>query len=172
LQLARRYAYVYPAARLLNAVTRYAPLVEVGAGTGYWSYLLRNRGVDIVAYDLAPLGSQTGNRYHYDLWPWTEVRQGDVSIAERFPNRSLLICWPPLFSSMGNALLHYHGPNVIYVGDNGHRTAILSGLEHDFARVERYPAIAMDPAPGARPELTVWRRKPLLASTGYRLESG
>jgi hypothetical protein len=51
LQLAQRYAYVFPESRLLDVIVRYSPLVEVGAGTGYWSWLLQQRGADIIPYE-------------------------------------------------------------------------------------------------------------------------
>jgi hypothetical protein len=95
LQLAQRYPYILPETRLLDVIARYSPLVEVGAGTGYWSYLLRQRGADIIAYDQAPLGGERSNRYHYELWPWTEVLEGDATVLQHHPDRSLLICWPP-----------------------------------------------------------------------------
>jgi hypothetical protein len=40
----------------LAAIARYAPIVEMGAGTGYWARCLRERGIDAVAYD--ELGEQ------------------------------------------------------------------------------------------------------------------
>ena len=159
LQLAQRYAYVLPEPHLLEVIARYSPLVEVGAGTGYWSYLLRQRGADVITYDYAPLGGEKSNRYHYDLWPWTEVLEGDAKVALRHPDRALLVCWPPLFSSLGEALRYFMGTFVIYVGDEGHRTASLAGLEDAFDEVESYDVVAMDPAPGASARLRVWRRK-------------
>ena len=54
LALAHRYAYVLPQPHLLEVISRYSSLVELGAGTGYWAYLLGLVGADIVAYDMAP----------------------------------------------------------------------------------------------------------------------
>lgn len=169
LQLAQRYAYVYPAAHLLDAVMRYAPLVELGAGTGYWSYLLRLRGADIVAYDQAPPGEDSSNRYHYPLWPWSEVLEGDGSALKNHTGRTLLVCWPPLFSALGDVLQFFTGTTVIYIGDDGHRTAHLAGLVERFTELERYSVLAMDPSPGTDPHLSVWQRRtddPMAASVG------
>jgi len=46
-----------------------------------------------------------------------------------------------------------------HVGDHGHRTASLAGLEDAFCEVECYEVIAMDPAPGVSARLSVWSRK-------------
>jgi hypothetical protein len=51
-ELHRKYAWAIPDARALRIIKHFAPVVEMGAGTGYWCSLLRESGVDIVAYDL------------------------------------------------------------------------------------------------------------------------
>src|ERR1700682_372058 len=89
----RRYAFGVPNRAALEAIARCAPIVELGAGAGYWAYLLRNRGVDIVAYDLAP-PDQVSNAYKFEPRTWTEVRLGGVEILEKFADRALFLCWP------------------------------------------------------------------------------
>ena len=41
-----------PNARALAIIAHFAPIVEVGSGTGYWAGELKARGVDINAYDI------------------------------------------------------------------------------------------------------------------------
>lgn len=158
---AQRDAYVLAEAALLDVIARYAPIVEIGAGTGYWAHLLRERGVDVLAYDQAPAGGPRENRYHPGAAPWSEVLQGDASALAGHTDRALLMCWPPAFSELGDVLRHYAGDTVIYVGDNGPRTVRVVGLGADFTSVERHPVVAFDPAPGRPAELVVWRRKAL-----------
>jgi hypothetical protein len=150
---------VLPESHLLKVVQRYSPLVELGAGTGYWAYLLRLMGVDLIAYDSAPVGGPRENRYHLDVSPWTDVLAGDLSVLSSHTDRGLFLCWPPTYSSLWEALSFYEGECVIYVGDHGARTARLAGLRDAFHRVEVHPAVAMDPHPGRPPELSVWRRR-------------
>ena len=157
--LARRFSYVLPEAHLLEVVRRYSPLVELGAGTGYWTYLLRLIGADIVAYDIAPVGGTRENRYHPNVTPWADVLSGDLPVLSRHVDRSLFVCWPPTYSALWEALRFYAGEYVIYVGDHGGRAARLAGLHDAFRRVERHPAIAMDPHPGRPAELGIWRRR-------------
>jgi hypothetical protein len=158
LGLAQRFSYVLPEQRLLEMVKGYSPLVELGAGTGYWAYLLRLMGADVIAYDTAPLGAARQNRYHPDVRPWTEVLQGDLPILSEHPARTLFLCWPPLFSTISDALHFYSGDIVLLIGDGGQRTSRLSALDRDFRLAERHPAVAMDPAAGTRVELSVWQR--------------
>jgi hypothetical protein len=157
--LARRFSYVLPKPRLLEVVRRHSPLVELGAGTGYWTYLLRQMGVDVVAYDSAPLDGSRENRYHPGVTPWSEVIAGDLPVLSRHGDRSLFLCWPPTYSALWEVLRFYTGECVVYVGDYGGRTAQLAGLHDAFHCVEQHPAVAMDPDPGRPAELGVWRRR-------------
>jgi hypothetical protein len=158
LQLARRYSYVLPEPFLLDVVSHYSPLVEVGAGSGYWAYMLQLRGADVIAYDQAPPGSEPDNRYHPGIVPWTDVVPGDARVARAHSDRTLFVCWPPAFSALWEVLSFYRGELVIYVGDQHPRTARLAGLREHFERIEVHPVIAMDPLPDRPGQLSVWRR--------------
>lgn len=50
-ELVRRYAWAVPDAAAIAALAARSPLVEIGAGTGYWARLLAAAGADIIAYD-------------------------------------------------------------------------------------------------------------------------
>jgi hypothetical protein len=64
---ARLYAWAIPDARALRILAALGPLVEVGCGKGYWARLLRDYGVDVVAYDIAPPPEPAR---------WTALRRG------------------------------------------------------------------------------------------------
>jgi hypothetical protein len=158
LRLAQRYAYVFPSDSALAVLAGLGPLVEVGAGTGYWAHRLRSIGADIAAYDQAPIGGERANRYHATARPWTHVEQGDQTVLPDHADRGLFLCWPPLFSSLGDCLRYYSGDTVAYVGDGGCRTARLDHLHEAFTKVAAAPVRALDPCPGTRPQLTIWKR--------------
>jgi hypothetical protein len=156
--LAQRYSYVFPDDRSLAALAGLGPLVEVGAGTGYWASRLRARGVDVVAIDEAPPNGDRANRYHGTTATWTEVIAGDHTMLTRYSDRGLFLCWPPLFSSLGACLTYYGGSVVALVGDGGHRTARLRGLSEAFTRRAMFPVRALEPMPGVDATLSIWRR--------------
>jgi len=158
-ELALRYSYVVPESRLLGVLRRHSPLVELGAGTGYWAYLLRLMGTDVIAYDHAPFGSGRNNRYHVDFRRWTDVIEGDTEAILRHSDRTLFLCWPPKFSALWKSVDLYRGDCVIYIGDGGTRTPAIRALQEGFILVETHPAIAMEPAPGTEVKLSVWRRR-------------
>ena len=97
------------------------PIVEVGAGLGYWVSLLQKRGVDIIAYDIARPGEGgfTGGLFGQ---AFTEVKWGDHNCVTKHQNRALMIQWPYAPGSGGpkwdvECLDLYTGDMVIYSGD-------------------------------------------------------
>lgn len=158
-ELAQRFSYVVPDDQALSMLADLGPLVEMGAGTGYWAYRLREIGVDIVPFDLAPPDGVRTNRYHPMSPTWTEVIAADHTVLADYPDRALLLCWPPLFSSLGECLTHYAGNIVALIGDGGHRTARLRSLPETFINVAAVPVRALEPLPGTAPTLSIWRRR-------------
>jgi hypothetical protein len=155
----RRYAFGVPDRAALAAIKKYAPIVELGAGTGYWAYLLRNRGVDIVAYDLAPPG-QAPNDYKFEPRTWTEVQKGGVEILEQYAERALFLCWPGYqVTFAADALSRFTGNVLIYVGEDagGHtaNAAFFERLTHEWVLEEQ---VAIPQWSGAHDRLSIFRR--------------
>jgi hypothetical protein len=174
LRIAQHYAYVFPTDSALAMLAGLGPLVEMGAGTGYWARRLRWIGVDIVAFDQAPVDGERTNRYHSRARPWSHVEQGDQRVLSGYAERCLFLCWPPLFSSLGDCLTYYSGNTVACIGDGGCRTARIDRLDETFTKTAAVPVRALDPDPGARPELTIWKRVTGRAGqcSQYALEPG
>ena len=51
----RLYSFATPTPQALDLLASLGDIVEVGAGTGYWAAALRARGVDVLAFDIAPM---------------------------------------------------------------------------------------------------------------------
>ena len=68
------YAWAIPDERALRICEAFSPIVEIGAGAGYWARLLRDRGVDVAAYDKS-VGDEA-RAAGVEARPWTEVRRG------------------------------------------------------------------------------------------------
>lgn len=65
-----------PNAAAVAALAARSPLLEVGAGTGYWARCLRAAGADVLALDVCPPGpaSSTANTYHGHVPVVSEAR--------------------------------------------------------------------------------------------------
>jgi hypothetical protein len=137
--LCRKYAWSVPTEEAIRLLVRIGPLVEVGAGTGYWASLIRAAGGDIIAYDRHPPDMQqemnVENNWHWDVaHTFTRVETGGLEVLDWHTDRTLLLCWPPysnqtrpetyadvkehLRGCMGyQALRRWRGERVIYVGE-------------------------------------------------------
>ena len=117
-------------------VARRSPIVEIGAGSGYWAMCLSQLGADVIAYDRHP--PEEGTPWWEPANPWFErewfqVREGDAECARHHPDRSLLLCWPPPGNPMAAAALSMYrdagGHTLIYIGDRA------SSGDHEFHSV-------------------------------------
>ena len=108
-----QFAYAIPTHKALSTIGRYGPIVEIGAGTGYWAWMLRQATIDVVAYDLhPPCAASDQNRFHMHCRCWTDVLAGDESALDHHPQRTLFLCWPPAGDPMAfRALNRYVGQN-------------------------------------------------------------
>lgn len=117
------YSFATPTAEALAKICSFAPVVEIGAGTGYWAHMLRtySPSTQVVAYDKDPCSAQgkviKPNDYHGGSKAWTNVLRGGPEVAVNHSSGCLLLCYPPPDNSMGlQAIRAYKGNTVCYVG--------------------------------------------------------
>lgn len=115
-----KYAWAIPDERALRILEHFAPLVEMGAGAGYWARLLRERKVTIFAYDKEV--GENCKAAGVSARPFTKVEKGGTEILSLYPNAvnaALLLIYPDgdeLTLSM-ESLQNYQGDTVIHVGE-------------------------------------------------------
>jgi hypothetical protein len=91
----RRYSFAIPTDAGFATLARYSPIVELGAGIGYWAFLLRRRRVDRVAYDLAPPHQMPNpNRFRPLIWR-------PVDTLAVHGDRALYLCLSPAIRCSG-----------------------------------------------------------------------
>jgi hypothetical protein len=141
-ELVSKYSFSIPTADDIDVIAKFSPLVEIGAGSGYWAMCLRQAGADIIAYDRfppeqvppSPWGDWQDRNYWFES-EWSTVSEGSAEAAGLHPDRSLFLCWPMFGSPMAlDALEAYKragGRTLIYIGDRGS-----SGDEMFFRRLE------------------------------------
>ena len=125
-------------------------VVEIGAGTGYVAYLLRQVGISIQAFDISPtcVENNSINEYHGSCPSFTDVKYGNTSTLRNLGSitkSALLLCYPPPASSMALECLTYFveagGKFLIHIGEFGGLTGsneFESKLVTDFVCTERY----------------------------------
>lgn len=158
-------SFAIPAPQCLDLVAEYGPIVEIGAGTGYWAWCLRQMGVDVIAFDRYPPQTHPrdndyakGRNAWFRCW-WTDVLRGDATHARRYPDRSLLLVWPYMDDMAVRALNAYTGDTVIFVGEERAacaNEAFFLELEKSWDRIRD---VAIPQWPGIHDEMWVLKRR-------------
>jgi hypothetical protein len=163
-ELADRFAWAIPMNEALAVLARHSPLLDAGAGTGYWAALLRSRGADVVACDVAPPGDGRANAYHRAARrTWTDVLQAPaVETVRAHRGRTLLLCWPPPDDDAASylPLRAYRGDVVVHIGDREDASGSVRfhrELAHNWTPIEEVPLPSW---PWLDERLTVYRRNP------------
>jgi len=88
-----RYSEAVPTKAAIQHLAALGPIIEVGAGGGYWAKLLRDVGGDVIVTDAE---AANANGWYRDLKPWTDVQQADaVGAVSQHEDRVIFSCWPP-----------------------------------------------------------------------------
>lgn len=152
--LVAKYAWGIPSDAAIELLLRYSPLVEMGAGTGYWAGLIRSAGGDVLAYDRYPPPDRR-NRWHAGQPTWSEVQPGGVKRLRLHPDRTLFLCWPPDDEPMGiESLTAYPGRTVVFAGETGAG----SDLARELDRWDLVETLDIPQWEGIRDRLFVLRR--------------
>lgn len=157
------YAFAAPNRLAIEALSRRAPLVEIGAGTGYWAWVLKKAGIDVLAFDIMPPGQTATalNTYHGRIPCFTEVAPGGVKQGGRYRQHTLLLCYPPPGQSMAaDCLNQYRGSCVCVIGEWDGDTGSASftrALQKEWRLLER---VVLPNWTDSGHELTIWDRLP------------
>lgn len=107
-ELVHKYSWAVPNEEALAKIASFSPIIEIGAGTGYWAKRIVDHGGKIVAFDRHPEAHK-----HYN------VAKGDWRAVSIYPDHTLFLCWPPYNESLAYDCLHaYKGKHIIYVGEH------------------------------------------------------
>ena len=124
------YAYAVPSPETIKWMAAFCeggPLLELGAGRGYWAALLARAGLTVQAYDSEPPDTvdnisfprSAGQR---DVWHEVSIVDDVAGCVANHPGHVLLLCWPP---GWGNemaveALAEFErtgGERLLFVGE-------------------------------------------------------
>jgi hypothetical protein len=92
--LVRKFSWAVPNDDILTKFAEFSPIIEIGAGKGYWAHMLSQCGAEVVAFDVNPPNGDDSNIYCDDGDMWYDVRVGDHMQLHHFPNHTPLLVWP------------------------------------------------------------------------------
>jgi hypothetical protein len=162
--LCEKYSWAIPNNRALNILASFSPLIEIGAGKGYWASLLREQDIDIVAYDKTVDEDQC----------WTEVKVGGPKklASPKADGRTLFLCYPDDSQNLGlKCLNEFRGDYIIHVGElittgtlSGYPQAPFgrtTGSDFSVALAENFHCLlsaSLPRFPFSKDCITVWKR--------------
>jgi hypothetical protein len=159
LQLALRkkliwaFSWAIPSQNAILEIARLGDsVVEIGAGTGYWAWLLGQAGCKVAAFDAEPR-----QRPH-----WTPIQSSSTSVFENYGSSTLLLCWPPWNDPMAeHALARHRGQYLVYVGESeGGRTANAEFFRQLQESMILEKEIQIPTWPGFFDRVMIFRRRP------------
>lgn len=177
----------------LAALGLHAPICELKAGCGYWSALLRARGVECACYDDDDEGEGEGaGGGGDDHSRFTPVARGGAErAAEHASSHTLLVISPHATTAAAAAagaageqpawdaaalasFVGAGGTAVAHVGELDLPVTALDGLgttSRAFRtelrdKFEKQVSVSLPNWPAAQDELTIWRKKPAGAAAG------
>lgn len=123
-KLTAKYSWSVPSPDAIAFIAKHSngSILDPLAGSGYWSYVLKQSGVDCLAFDINPPQVEHHvNIWHQDVATHVEVTQADVetSASLAVAGQTLLLSWPPMSDAGARAVKAYPGDRLIYIGE-GH----------------------------------------------------
>ncbi len=127
----KNYAWAIPDERALRIIHHFGPVVEIGAGKGYWGYALKAYAEKVLSnaspqarqiyissgktpdaiytgYDRMPrLPRKEGADVEADgfEYGWNLVQKGSEEVLEHYKKHALLLCYPDEFEKEGDESL-------------------------------------------------------------------
>eukprot|EP00892_Ulva_mutabilis_P012808 jgi/Ulvmu1/98/UM001_0101.1 len=167
-----KYAWATPDERALRILSHFGPIVEVGAGAGYWAHCMLQQGINVHAYDkFSPVTSAGEVRE-----PWTAVELGGPEVLKKplHANDTLLLCYPDEFEESGESMAAQclealQSDTLIHCGElfgdcpmldkaPWGRTSAPEFQQHLFSMFRCVLKVPLPSWPHCNDFLTVWRR--------------
>lgn len=113
------FAWAIPNHDAIQYLCKQSPIVEVGAGSGYWAHRIAAEGGQIAATDPRFWDTQAKALDIVYPEPWCVIHKIPSQFVSFPPGATLFICWPGYMEKWPAKLLQrYPGTDVIYVGDD------------------------------------------------------
>lgn len=110
------FSWCIPTEEIFTLLSMYSPFVEVGAGSGYWAWEMRKRGIKVTAFDC--LSNYLDSADNQQSWINDICRAyAGYHTGRDSKNSTLLIVSPQYRGEMAYDALNAHkGKHFVYVG--------------------------------------------------------
>ena len=162
--LTDKYSWAVPDLKAIKVIAFFSPLIEIGAGNGYWAKLLSDNGVTIRAFD---------RKVPKKCWSAVQ-KGGPEKLLEDDRDSNLLLCYPDEGTSMGvKCIENFTGEYILHIGEliSTPGTGTLSEPQKPWGRTSNSEmqvelminfhcvlSLELQGYPHAKDHLTVWKR--------------
>lgn len=128
------FSFSIPTLEALQFITSYQPILEIGAGSGFWAALLKRNNCDIIATTI-------DNESYPFSKKFSEIEYlPAIDAIKKYPDRTVLCSWPSVDNWVEKAL-PYIKNNLILTGE---LESIASDkfydiLEDEFKEINTHP---------------------------------
>jgi len=106
-ELVERYSWAIPTDEVIQYLSEFKSGIEIGAGNGYWSYLIREAGGSFRPIDIDP-----------PVETYMTVQEKDIyDEIESVENQPVLMVWPPIDNSVAADVAKEKPSHICYVGE-------------------------------------------------------
>ncbi|XP_032220374.1 uncharacterized protein LOC116603372 [Nematostella vectensis] len=157
------FSFSIPSSTAIDEIINlHMPVISAGAGTGYWEYLLHERGADIVMFD--------HNKIYPEGMRYLDIQTGGPELLRDHQDRVLLIAWPDNeeSSTFGiDCLNNYKGDTIIHIGEllgetfSANPWGQSSSRDFQLRLAETFRCVSrvqLPNWPGHMDSLTIWSR--------------
>lgn len=150
-----KYSFAIPNAKAIDTICKYSPIVEIGAGTGYWAKLIKQAGGVIKAYDSFEWEDIKVGRY----FPVLEGSYEKLETVSK--DHTLFLCWSPYAEPLAyNCVKSFKGKYLIDVGEGiGGCTGDDAYHKYVAENFEEVEEVEIPRWEGIHDRLTVYKRK-------------
>lgn len=123
------FSWAVPTLPVISSIASFVEgngMVEIGAGSGYWSKLVSLLGADVTAVDSFAEAKGPDGKMKPLFFPVTEADGDEYIKSGRAGRKALFFCWPRGDFSASKGFPGYAGSKVIWVGEEDGCTANIS----------------------------------------------
>jgi hypothetical protein len=122
------YAYAIPSPETIGWISHFCagrPVVEMGAGRGYWAAQMSRAGMTVDAYEMDPpdkAGNVSFPQVKGQADVWYPVNELEAAREDAWSDHVLFLCWPPGWGDTmaSDTLAKFEaagGNRLIYIGE-------------------------------------------------------
>ena len=109
--MCKKYTFAIPYLEILEVIKNNEPILEIGAGSGFWGALFRKIGCDVTV-------TTVDDKYHPFPLKFTEVENiSGLDAIKKYSDRTVLWVWPSMEEWTVDVLKNIKG-KLIYVGED------------------------------------------------------